>query len=259
MNLRIASKLYNSKIRIYYQEHCPDNLAAKIIEYVWLLPEQSKKDADFQLIQATKATVYKVTFDSQVYYIKSYAYRNTSKVIKNLFRPIDALRCFQTGIKLKIAGIPVLEPIMALTIRRNAMLVDSIFVTKEVPGIDLYSYLSKHNQDPNLRQEIIRKIAVIWSKLINHGLLHLDPWLGNFMVDYNEGELALKLIDIDNIYSLPFVPQKILLLKNLAKLKGNQLNTFCASPSEINLFFKEFTPRCNILKHSSLSRFLLPH
>lgn len=261
MNTKLHSEQYNSAIKIYYQDDLPHKLAEKIIECVWINPDQLKQEEDFKLIQETKARVFRMKLGNQTYYLKCYAYRNSSKVIKNMLRPVDALKCFKIGMRLLHADIATAKPVLALTMRRNAWLVDSIFVTPEVPGMDLYTYLSNNSSDPKLRTTLIKKIAVIWSKLVNHSLVHLDPWLGNFMIYPQENDLQLELIDIDNIYSLPYLPQKLLVMKNLSKLKGKQANSFAATQAEIDLFLEEFRPRCNACQDSpyfqlALSRFI---
>lgn len=259
MNTKIHSEQYNSAIKMYYQDDLPYKLAEKLIECIWLNPAQLKKEEDFKLIQETKARVFRMRFDNQAYYLKCYSYRNSSKVIKNMLRPVDALKCFQVGMKLLHADIATAKPVLALTMRINAFLVDSIFVTPEVPGMDLYTYLSNHSGDPQLRTALIKKVAVIWSKLVNHNLLHLDPWLGNFMIYPIKNELQLELIDIDNIYSVPYLPQKLLVMKNLSKLRGKQSNSFAATPAEIDLFLEEFRLRCNTCHDSPYFQLALSH
>lgn len=255
----INSKSYNSKIRIYYHNTLDSKLAERIIECIWQNPELVNSEKDFRLVQETKAKVYWMEFDNQAYYLKYYSYRNTSKIIKNIVRSVDALRCFQTGIKLINAGIETAKPVLALTMKRNMFLTDSIFVAKEVPGVDLYTYLANNTNNPDLRKDLLKKIAIIWSKLVNNNFVHLDPWLGNFMAYPVQGDLKLELIDIDNIYSIPYLPQKLLLIKSLSKLRSKQSNSFAATQAEIDLFMEEFRPRCTTLNGSSGFNLALSH
>lgn len=239
--LKLNRKQYNAKMQIYFQDKLNLRLAEEIIHYVWLNTGMQQTSEDFELIQDTKANVYRMKFDNQIYYVKSYAYRNMTKILKNFFRPVEAVKCYKTGIKLIDADIAIAKPVLALTWKRNFFITDSIFVTKEVPGVTLHTYMFKKDKCSDmklLRKQIIKKMAMISSKLVNHNLVHLDPWLGNFMVYDKQGDIHIKLIDIDNIYALPFLPFKMLLTKNLVRLRRKLL--FFLNKDEINVFLEEF-------------------
>lgn len=253
MGLKLKRKKYNSKIQIYYQDEVNYGLAEELMDYVWSNKGLKQHKENFELIKddVKKGKVYRMKFDDQVYYVKCYAHRKLKKVIKNIFRPVEAVKCFKIGIKLLNADIAVAEPVLGLTCRRSLFLVDSIFVAKEVPGVDLHAYLERNKTyDKELRENIIREMALLWSKLVNHNFLHHDPWLGNFMFDPKQKIIQIKLIDIDNIYSLPFLPQNIL-IKNLARLRSKQLYEFsknnnkALTQDEINIFLEEFIQRCH--------------
>ncbi|WP_333594249.1 lipopolysaccharide kinase InaA family protein [Anaerospora hongkongensis] len=250
MRTQLARKKYDSKINIYYQDVLPYELAEEIIQSLWINTSQQINE-NYKLIQETKAKVYKLTFDNQVYYLKSYSPRSTSKILKNLFRPIEAIRCFQTDLKLNKANIPAAKPVLAITRKVNCFLVDSIFVTREVPGIDLFTYMTTSNlNNPELRKKIMKKLAIIWSDLINNNFLHIDPGLNNLIIKPEKKDIQLKLIDIDAIYSLPFIPKKLLIIKNLLRLK-QRMNFFAATKAESNLFITHFLKRCILLKNST--------
>ena len=97
---------------------------------------------------------------------------------------------------------------------------------------------------------------LLWSKLINNKFLHQDPGLNNFMIDIKE-DIEIKLIDIDNIYQLPVLPER-LILKNLAKLRSRQITDFNKtdtkplSQKEVSAFLVKFKNYCNrIIKSPS--------
>ncbi len=94
---------------------------------------QLQKKGNFDLIKHDRCNVYKLKYNDCIYYLKSYMHRKLTKILKNFFRPVEAIRIFQKSMKLIEADIPVAEPVMGLT-RRSFFLVDSIFVSKEVPG-----------------------------------------------------------------------------------------------------------------------------
>lgn len=250
MRTQLAKTEYDSKITIYYQDTLPYELAEEIIQSLWINKSQQLNE-NFKLVQETKAKVYKLTFDNQVYYLKSYSPRNTSKILKNLFRPIEAIRCFQTDLKLNNANIPAAKPVLAITRKVNYFLVDSIFVTREVPGIDLFTYMTTYNfNNTEVRKKIMKSLAIIWSDLINNNFLHIDPGLNNLIIQPEKKEVQLKLIDIDAIYSLPFIPKKLIIIKNLLRLK-QRMNFFAATKAESNLFITHFLKRCILLKNST--------
>ncbi|WP_312336598.1 lipopolysaccharide kinase InaA family protein [Anaerospora hongkongensis] len=251
MNSTILKKKYDSNINVYYQDILPSELAERIINYIWLNKQDPQNDEKFQLVQNTKADVFALQYDNETYYLKSYSFRTTSKIFKNFFRPVEAIRCFQTAVKLKKANIPAAEPILALTKNVNFLVVDSIFVTREVRGVDLHTYLLNNTPDNSqLREKIIKKLAIIWSELINHSFVHLDPGLNNLIVASGKTSIQLNLIDIDAIYSLPYLPKRLLLIKNLQRLKQRMKN-FSATTNEFNLFITEFLNRCHVFREFS--------
>lgn len=253
MNSKLLKKKYNSEIKIYYKDSVPYSLAQEIINFKWTNQHLSSESSPFELVQETKAKVYRFKFNDDVYYMKSYAFRSIPKIIKNLFRPVEAVRCFKTAISLSDAHFAVAEPVLALTRSKNIFFSESIFVTKEVPGVDLYTYLFSNDNinDLELRKKIIKKIALLWSNLINYNFVHLDPGLDNLIVSPAKEDIEIQLIDIDNMYSLPFLPKKLLLIKNLARL-SSRFSAFAANELETNLFIQEFCKRCSTFKERNL-------
>jgi len=203
--------------------------------------KQKANKGNFKLVQDTKANVYKLEFDHCTYYVKSYKFRAIGKFLKNLFRPAEAVRYYKTALKLMQLDIEVAKPVLALTCRKALFLVDSILVLEEVSGADLSTYLNQVTTK-KAREIIIKKLAVIWSKLIHHKFLHLDPRLVNFIIYDKADEVHIKLIDIDSVMRLSLLPFKMILVKNLTRLNRRLLNEFTAF--EIDLFFEEFIKNC---------------
>ncbi len=239
----LKQKKYNSEINLYYQNDLYYELAEEIIRFVWLNQASSEDVEKFDLIRDIRSKVYKLKFENEIYYLKSYTPQNMSKIVKNYFRPADAVRYFQTSIRINQAGMAVAQPILALTRKRGFHPADSIFVTREVPGVDLSTYLMGDAQyDPELRKKIITQLALIYSKLVSHNLAHQDPCLRNFIIHpgQKEKDFQLQLIDVDNIYFMPLLPRKLLLRKNLKKLKWELgVTNFSVPQSEIDLFLDE--------------------
>ena len=234
---------YNSEISLYYQEELPYELAEAISRHVWLGLSSAAEAENFELIRDIRSKVYRMKFQGEVYYLKSYTPRDTSKIIKNFFRPADAVRYFQVAAKLSAAGVPIAQPVLALTKKTGFRSADSIFVTREVPGKDLYAYLLQGAQDdPEQRKKMVNQFAFMWSRLINLNLVHQDPWLGNFIIHFGEekNDFQIALIDVDNIYFIPLLPRKLFWLLNVKRLhyKLGRVN-FAVSQSEINVFLEQ--------------------
>jgi len=257
MDLKLATEKYSPEISIHYDHEKlpPCDLAQEIINFIWF-NSKSTINVDFELIQETKAKVYKFNFENETYYLKSYSSRKISKVLKNLFRQAEALRFFQTELKLIHANIPVAPPVLAITKKINFFLVDSIFVTCEVPGVDLHTFLNNNKDNIDLRTKIIKQMAYIWSNLVNHHFLHLDPWLGNFIVSAEKESIRIKLIDIDSVYAMPLIPKTILIVKNLERLHRKLWGV--GSNNERNLFVNEFSKQCSAF-HTFFWRNLFAH
>ncbi|WP_027339408.1 lipopolysaccharide kinase InaA family protein [Halonatronum saccharophilum] len=213
---------YNSKIKIYYKNNYQKDLAQEIIEYIWF--EDRTNAHRFKLVKDDKkGKVYRFKFDKQAYYLKYYAHRRTKKVIKNLFRPVEAIRHFKTILRLKSANIPVIEPVLSLTYKQNLFITDSIFVTKEFEGISLFDYIK--NKDYNLkeRRNIVKGLGQIWGKLLGNNFSHQDPGLQNFMINLNSNKIVL--IDVDNIYWIPISVKRVV-LESLVRFYDRSLSNF---------------------------------
>lgn len=234
---------YSSSLNIIYRDNSYDKLAGRIIEFFWA--NKNIEGYEFELIKADKSEVYKLHTPNAVYYVKYYQAQKFSKKIKNLVRKPAAARHFYTANKLLASRIGTAEPILGIVKDKNLLLKESLFVTREIQGINLYEH-AKSQPEIDTRRIIIKKLAKLWAKLINNNFWHKDPRLFNIMLQEDGQSLELILVDIDNIYSLPIFPHR-LVIKNLTKLSADMLkdvitsDTKSLTPQERILFFAEFT------------------
>lgn len=244
----LMKKQYTPDINLYYHNNLPNELAEEIIRFVWL--DEEPVEGEFEFVRQIRAKVYRLTFRGEVYYLKIYTPQTMSKIIKNFFRPADAVRYFQTSLKLLNASITVAQPILALTRKKMFQATQSIFVTREVFGPNLRTYLMDEDiqHDFDCREKLISQLSHIWINLANHKLAHHDPHLLNFIVhaDHKNQDFQINLIDIDNVYFKPFLPKKVLLEKNLQKLKW-QLSRPEFSIPYSNLIWNKIRTNCETL------------
>lgn len=241
--MTLKSHKYNSEVRLYYQDHLSEVLAEAIISHLWSARPPAAA-ITFELVKAERTKVFKMNFQNKCYYLKCYSPENTSKIIKNFFRPADAVRYFQLSYHLQQAGVPVAPPVLALTKKSGLRPADSILVTNEIPGTDLHSYLMQKSagHDEQLRKEIVKQFAFMWSRLIRLKLVHQDCWLGNFIVDpaAKKEDIRVYLLDVDNIYPRPLLPRKILWFMNVNRLKYKLERVhFPVTQAEKDLFLRE--------------------
>ena len=243
--MELSCRQYNGQIQIYYQDDFDyKELAEALIQSAWLNPDMLECKKEIQLVYNfhREAPVYKIDFNNRIYYFKIYSYKTFNKRLKNLFRPAESIRYFQTAIQLMRGDIEIAKPVLSLTYRRNLFVTDSIFVLEELPGVSLDTYLLS-NGDPTKRKEVIQQIARIWSKLIDQRFLHLDPASVNFLVNNEGGNLRVGLIDLDSIRAVPAVhPLKHLLIRQIVRLKRRFFRML--SEEEIALFFEELAGNC---------------
>ena len=93
----LTHQKYNSEICLYYQDQLPQDLTVAIISHIWR-DRPPLVGTTFELLKAERTKVYKMNFHNECYYLKCYTPQNMSKIIKNFFRPADAIRYFQRSI-----------------------------------------------------------------------------------------------------------------------------------------------------------------
>lgn len=218
----LSKKKFDSKIDIYYQEDLNYSFAQAIINYIWF--NKDSEGYKFELIKDDKSgiNVYRLCYNKKVYYIKSYFHRKFIKTIKNLFRPAEAVRYLLITNKLNAVNIPSFEPLLALTYKRSIFIVDSIFVMKEVKGISFADYLKSNQFEKEEKEELTKKFGQIWGRLFRFNFLHKDPSPVNFIVNTNKKHMGVNLIDVDNIYKVPFLP-KLFKIRSLAVFEHKTL------------------------------------
>lgn len=243
--MELSCTQYNEQINIYYQdEFSHEELAETIIQAAWLNPGLLESQKEIQLVYNfhREAPVYKIDFNNRIYYFKIYSYRTFNKTLRNLFRPPEGIRFFQTAIQLMRGNIEIAKPVLSLTYRRNLFITDSIFVLEELPGVGLDTYLVSNGNSAK-RAEVVQQIAWIWSKLIDHRFVHLDPASENFLVNDEGGNLRVGLTDLDSIRAVPAVhPLKYLLIRQMVRFKRRFFRLL--SEEEIALLFEELVGNC---------------
>lgn len=250
MGIELNHKKYDSNINIFYKDKFAHGLAEEIIDYIWN-NKLSNQDS-FELVKDdNKGRVFKLKHRNKWYYIKVYQHRKISKLLKNIFRSVESIRHFKTLNVLIKRKIPVITPVLALTNKRSFYLTDSIFVTEAFKGDNLYRFLlEKQYITKEFRAALIKKIALLYAQLINGNILNQDPSLLNILINYNNEKITLSLVDIDNAYTYPYLPEKVI-FSNLAKFSARVLGDLLRgdirslSLRERVLFFKYFTEHCN--------------
>lgn len=109
------------------------------------------------------------------------------------------MRVYNKAKKIKEYNIKSLSPVVAIILQKNYFLTDSIFVSKEIHGENLISYIRNNHLSKSSCNRITKQMAEIWAKLINNNFLHLDPNLNNFIISHNKSNFEISLIDVDPI------------------------------------------------------------
>lgn len=241
--MELKRRKYTPEVNLYYQDDVSDELVEAIIRFVWLKQASDEEMNNFELVQNIRSQVYKMQFRNEIYYVKSYTPQNLSKIVKNFFRPADAVRYFRTAIRLSQAGVPIAQPVLALTRKTGFHPPDSIYVTREVPGINLWTYLCQGvRSDLEQRKKMVSQFAFMWSRLIKLRLVHQDPQLGNYIASFGatEKDIQVNMIDVDNIYFIPLLPRKIFWILNVRRMsKKLQVMNFPVTQAETDLFLTE--------------------
>ncbi|MEJ6951184.1 lipopolysaccharide kinase InaA family protein [Natronospora cellulosivora (SeqCode)] len=243
------SRKIDDNIYAYFDNNNLEEMTIKIIDFVW--KEKYENNKSFKLIQNTKKSrVYKFTYNSIEYYFKYYQPYKIKKIIKNQFRKVEALRHYNTASALLSVDVPTIKPCIAITNRINILYKESIFVMKEVKGVTVEEYLGNKKITYKQRREIIKQMALIYSKLVNNKYLHQDPTLFNFLIKEEGNSLKLTMIDVDNIYKVKYFP-KNLIIYTIAKLYARILcdiyeyNLEPLNKKEVYLFLNTFLSNCN--------------
>ncbi|NLM97411.1 MAG: hypothetical protein GX175_07370 [Halanaerobiaceae bacterium] len=246
-------------IAVYCEKKEYLDLSRKIIRFIWYTDLES--DIFFELVQDThKSKVYRFSHDKTNYYLKYYTPIAFNKIIKNQFREIEALRHYNTARGLQSAGIPSVNPVLAIIKKNNLFYKESILVMEEIEGLTLEDYLRKPRPADNIKNEIIKQFAGIYAKLINNKYLHQDPMFCNFMIKgKDEDSIEIVLIDVDNIYKLPFFTKRMIVyslvkFNNLVLYDLNNLNLQYPDEEDIKYFIRKMLEECN---HSLNERELL--
>lgn len=134
--LNIKKESYSSKIKFYYLNDIDLNLVNEMIDI--LVYNKKIENYDKQLLKKRENNneVIKLK-NNKTYYVKTYHPFRKKKLIKNLFRPTEAVRHLTKTKMLKNRSIPIFDPICAVTIKKSFFSYKSIFITEAIPGITL--------------------------------------------------------------------------------------------------------------------------
>ena len=229
------------KLEIEAIDGVSQQLSKKIKDY--LLSDYKKLADEFELVRESKRRnrkIFKYDSGSKVYYIKVLRSKRFAKLLENLFIP-EGFRYFKLSKQLLELDIPVVKPIMAVKVKKSLLRNDAVFVTEEFKAKNLREYLKQDKLseiDLALRIKIMKSLARIWAKLINHNFLHQDPTPANFLLKLEQRDFELSLVDVDDIYCLPWQPKRMA-IHSLARFCSKFFSHLVRTGNEVLLTRKE--------------------
>ncbi|MEJ6951180.1 lipopolysaccharide kinase InaA family protein [Natronospora cellulosivora (SeqCode)] len=204
LKMSLEEERYNSKITLYYMPDADKTFSKGIIDYFFRNKTYMRSE-EIELIQRSKTKgieVYKVKYMGEECFLKKYSYKRIEKMLQNnLLRKPEGIRNIKNSNHLLEADIFTADPIFSAT-RRNFISYDSIFFMKKADGIELKEYLK--NCELSQNENVLRSLGEMWGKFIGNNFIHQDPELHNFFIDKSKSMIKITLIDIDDIYLLPF-------------------------------------------------------
>jgi hypothetical protein len=211
---------------VYYLQN-PDrdllNSAYKILQQKLQLENSVAADSEqsHNILLKTKSTkkrsrsVYKINLTDQDYFVKVYRNRSIKYIFRDLLRPQRGVRTLWTYQALQKRNIAAAEMLFAMIDIRKLVNIPSLVVSRECKGQTLKQLLQSELNEINKNVLLNQWIAFL-HKLVKSGIYHHDPNLSNFIMTSH----GLALIDIDDVYVLPFITQKIF---NQMMIKLNQI------------------------------------
>ncbi len=229
--------------RIYYpsREEIDRRLFVELKKYL-LLKEESA--LSFQLLKEDKGQVHQILYHGETLYSKYYQFRSIGRTLKRFFRGPYAVKNLRTALKLLEAGIPSVLPVGSIVYKKGLFSLESIFIMREVEGVNLFDYLKRERIDKAFIMKLTNKLAKLSALLLKNNFYHSDPNLFNLFLSFREEESILTLIDIDNIYELPLLPERIL-LENLVLFHYRMVENSLELPFTIGE--REMRSFCNTL------------
>ena len=189
-----------------------------LLDFVLASRSNDFKRDDFKLIKDNKGhEVFNFTYQNKEYYLKNYSQQGLKKDLKNLVRPVEAIRYFKISCGLLAESIPVVKPALAVEFRVNMLRKDSLFLTEGVAASNLYDFLLKDEVSQKFKEQAVKESAFLFAQLYQNNFHPGDPNLENILITDKQQELIL--VDVDNIKRYPLLP-KILVLRNLAKFNA---------------------------------------
>jgi hypothetical protein len=254
--VKLNKENFTDDIMIYYYNSFDKDLVQEVVNFL-----KSGRNINSKNIEPVKEgkgrQVFKTVVNGKKYYLKKYFYRKTSKRMKNLFRSAEAVRALKITFQLLQAGIPAVEPVLAMVYRHNFWTFDSVFITEDFQGIDLQNYLAYENYDPETKSLVIKETARLWAGLYKNRFINGDPNLASILIKFDRNDCKISLVDVDNTRHLPFLPQRIV-IKNLIELNahsysgldriGKQKLSFEDRKAFFNEFILSYRRKMNIEK-----------
>jgi|GEM_PF-1662663 len=220
----------------------------KVLDF-FFLNKASLHEEDFDFVRARNAKVYRVNYGTKECYLKVYAHKKISKKVQNnLQRRPEGIRNIKIALGLLDAGIMTAKPIFSAT-KRNFFTYDSMFFMEKAEGIDLEDYVKMNGLSGN--RDVLKVLGGMWGKIIGNNFIHQDPTLGNMFIDCCTETVKITLIDIDDIYALPFsLPMKFA-LHSVARFFVVVYSCLFYNEKEplnredLNIFLTEFVNNCH--------------
>lgn len=216
--LKLNKEIYNDRIKVYYNNRFDKDLIQEVVKCIKC---DNNTNSDIKLVKEDKGRqVFKLAVNNKKYYIKKYFYRKTSKRLKNLFRSAEALRAFEISNRLLRAGIPVVQPVLAVVYRCDFWTFDSIYVSEDFQGINLQNYLAFGNDNEVVKRQVIKEVARLWAKVYKKRFINGDPNLASILIKFTGDNFKLSLVDVDNTRHVLVLPESTI-IKNLIEFNAH--------------------------------------
>jgi hypothetical protein len=178
-------------------------------------------ESNLQLVKSFKGrNIYKASLESGNFYLKVYRYKSFSKILKNQFRPAEALRNLKTCVSVIASGIQLAEPVAAVIQSKMPFYKDSMYISREFPGVNFQEFLCQETFSNEEKQKVIEQIAILWAKLYQNNVLNTDPNLPGIVVNKKNNSFEAAIVDTDNLEILSKLTKKQILI-NLANFNAH--------------------------------------
>ncbi|MBF8436555.1 hypothetical protein I0Q91_05665 [Halanaerobiaceae bacterium Z-7014] len=197
--------------------------------------------------------VYYYNHEGRGYFIKHFYFRKWTYALKEIIGSPIGLTSYRKSIKMLVNHIPVATPLAAIIYDGTRSKKDSVYISQELENSVLVNDLIKENKVRDIPKEnmesLTLQMADIWAKMLNNNFIHKDPNSKNFMITDLNGEPEIYLIDIADIFALPYAPE-FLKIHSMARFFGKFAKSFIQSEAEFDkkyfdIFEEEFSRNYN--------------